>query len=276
MSYNAVVIPVMIASPSDVSEEREIIRQVIHEWNYINSQKTQIVILPVGWETHIAPQTGDSPQNFINKYILKDCDLLIGVFWTRIGTETNKAESGTVEEINEHIETGKPAMIYFSDKVIQPKDMKDEQYKKVAEFKRTIKDKAIYDTYCTTDEFKDKLKKHLEIIINQNEYIKKLIRESQIFNSENNVTKSIELSTTEKRIINMASRFEHGQIMIFNSSSGGKEIGGLEVPLGRELSAYEDALERLIIGKILKQDDTKGEIFSLTRKGWEISDKLEK
>ena len=36
MSYEALVYNVMIASPSDVNEERRTIREAIFEWNYKN------------------------------------------------------------------------------------------------------------------------------------------------------------------------------------------------------------------------------------------------
>ena len=103
MAYQATVIPVMIASPGDVFEEREIVRDVIHTWNYINSLKTRVVLIPAGWETHSSPELGSRPQELINSRVLKDCDLLIGVFWTRIGSPTGTSESGTVEEIEKHV-----------------------------------------------------------------------------------------------------------------------------------------------------------------------------
>ncbi len=42
MPYQANVYKVMIASPSDVEEERKIAREVIHEWNAINSYGAKI------------------------------------------------------------------------------------------------------------------------------------------------------------------------------------------------------------------------------------------
>src|SRR6059058_5757055 len=99
MAYQATVIPVMIASPGDVLTERDIACDVINNWNAINSIKTSCVLTPVRWETHSAADLGDRPQQLINDRILKDCDLLIGIFWTRLGTPTGKAKSGTVEEI---------------------------------------------------------------------------------------------------------------------------------------------------------------------------------
>ena len=52
MAYTATVIPVMIASPGDVTEERRIIREVIHEWNDINSALSKVMLIPVGKPTH--------------------------------------------------------------------------------------------------------------------------------------------------------------------------------------------------------------------------------
>jgi hypothetical protein len=135
MSYDATVFKVMIASPGDVGVEKNIIREVIHEWNAINSDTRHIVLLPVSWDTHSAPAMGDRPQEIINKQVLKGCDLLVGVFWTRIGTPTGKNPSGTVEEITEHIKNGKPAMIYFSVAPVVPDSIDADQYAKLNEFR---------------------------------------------------------------------------------------------------------------------------------------------
>ena len=109
MAYRAKVVKVMIASPGDVSAERQVIRNVIQEWNYTHSEDKNLVLMPVGWESHATPSMGERPQALINKQVLKSCDLLIAVFWTRLGTPTGKASSGTVEEIEEHLKAKKPA-----------------------------------------------------------------------------------------------------------------------------------------------------------------------
>ena len=97
----------MIASPGDVADERDIIRSVIHDWNDVNAAATRVMLTPVGWETHAAPELGARPQELVNARVLKDCDLLVGVFWTRLGTPTGKEQSGTVEEINQHVKQKK-------------------------------------------------------------------------------------------------------------------------------------------------------------------------
>ncbi len=99
MAFDAKVIKILIASPGDVEEERSVIPEVISRWNNINAESTSVVLLPVKWETHSAPRLGDCAQGIINNQLVDSCDMVIGVFWTRLGSPTGVSESGTAEEI---------------------------------------------------------------------------------------------------------------------------------------------------------------------------------
>ena len=44
MSYNATVYRILIASPSDVAEEREITSRLIQNWNDVNSFSKKIAM----------------------------------------------------------------------------------------------------------------------------------------------------------------------------------------------------------------------------------------
>ncbi|MDE6946367.1 MAG: DUF4062 domain-containing protein [Anaeroplasmataceae bacterium] len=164
MSYNAKVYKVFIASPDDVRNEREIVRSVIMRWNAINAESKKIVLLPVGWETHAAPETGKSAQEYINEEVLDKCDILIGIFWTKLGIPTKIAKSGTVEEIQRHISEHKLAMLYFSTKEI-PNDVDLEQLKLVRNFKEEIRSKSLYGEFLDERDLENKLYSHLEIKI---------------------------------------------------------------------------------------------------------------
>ena len=48
----------MIAFTGDATEERKIIREVIHEWNDVNTNASQVVLSPIGLETHSSPELG--------------------------------------------------------------------------------------------------------------------------------------------------------------------------------------------------------------------------
>jgi hypothetical protein len=135
MSYSALTFNVMIASPGDVASERAIVRDVVYEWNAVNANSKKIVLLPVGWETHSSPEMGATAQTIINRQVLSKCDLLVGVFWTRIGTATEHHLSGTVEEIEEHVSAGRPAMLYFSSQPVVLDTVDMDQVQKLKEFK---------------------------------------------------------------------------------------------------------------------------------------------
>jgi hypothetical protein len=113
MAYDSRVYRILIASPSDVAEEREAAVKVIQDWNDLHSASRQITLLPLRWETHTAPEYGTRPQEVVNRMVVDDCDLVVGIFWTRIGSPTGVADSGTLEEIERVGKAQKPIMLYF-------------------------------------------------------------------------------------------------------------------------------------------------------------------
>lgn len=131
MSFSATVYRILIASPSDLTEEREAIKNNINLWNTQNSEQYKVVFMPTMWETNTTPRAGERPQEIINNQIVDKSDLLIGVFWTRIGSPTGVAESGTIEEIQRFIDSKKIASLYFSNKPIPPDGLNVEQFQKL-------------------------------------------------------------------------------------------------------------------------------------------------
>lgn len=282
MAYQAVVVPIMIASPCDVSEERDIVRDVIHAWNYINSEKSKIVLIPYGWETHSWPELGARPQEQINNHILKECDILIGVFWTRIGTPTGKSESGTVEEIMNHIKANKPAMIYFSSKDISPIEINQDQYKSLLEFQGKCKKLGLIEQFKNTNEFKDKVFHQLHMLIQKNNYIKELLKKQSggdkniILNIVGNNDKE-KLSNDAEVLLKSASQDEHGTIFKsktlggYSIEAGDKSFGGESA---REYAKWEHALNELIQRGFVVDRSYKDEFFTLTAEGWQVADTL--
>lgn len=163
MSFPAQVFRVLIASPSDVKDEREIAVKTIQEWNDLNAAERQFVLLPLRWETHGAPEYGKRPQEIINRQVVDHCDLLVGIFWTRVGSPTGAADSGTVEEIERVATSGKPVMLYFSQAMQDPDKLDLEQLAKLREFKKKTFPKALVETYADHVEFKEKLSKQIDI-----------------------------------------------------------------------------------------------------------------
>lgn len=85
MGFKAEVLRVLIASPSDVSQERDEIEQAIFKWNTVYSENMQVVLLPARWENVAPTYRGEDPQQILNEKLVSKCDLLIGVFWKKTG-----------------------------------------------------------------------------------------------------------------------------------------------------------------------------------------------
>ncbi len=276
MSYAATVLKIMIASPSDVIDERNIIKETIYEWNAIHSESKNIVLLPISWETHSSPEMGIPPQEVINKQVLKDCDILIGVFWTRIGTSTESYQSGTVEEIEEHIKAGKLAMLYFSSAPVIPDSVDPLQYNKLKVFKESCQGRSLYETYSNVNEFKSKLNRQLQIHLN-----------SKRFNSINNnsilqttIAQTMpQLSEEAKILLKEGSADMKGVILHLDSldvsmiQTNNKKLFSGTDP--KERAIWSGAMEELEKNGLIKAKNHKKQVYELTRKGYEIANTLQ-
>lgn len=161
MAQTGTIFRALVASPSDCSHERKIIPEVIAAWNAVHSLSSAAIIEPVLWETHSRPGMGSRPQEVINQQLVTDCDLVIGAFWTRLGTPTGVAESGTAEEIEHFRDAGKPVLLYFSSAPVVPESLDTEQYKALTEYKKRLSQQGLYFKYETLSEFRELLQRHL-------------------------------------------------------------------------------------------------------------------
>jgi formylglycine-generating enzyme required for sulfatase activity/tRNA A37 threonylcarbamoyladenosine biosynthesis protein TsaE len=164
---NVQIIKVLIASPSDVAEERKIAESVIHDWNAQQNRNESIKLEAVLWESHTAPDSGDRTQGIINRKIVDSCHCAIGIFWTRIGTDTGIAPGGAVEEIDRMIENGKHVMLYFSDVPVSPSKIDNDQKTRLDTFRKKIRPLALTCDYPNREDFRYKLLHHLEIQIDE-------------------------------------------------------------------------------------------------------------
>lgn len=161
MPFEAKAYRVLIASPGDVGDERLVIPEVINEWNAVSAFRAKSILMPVRWETHTYPAMGDRPQAIINEQIVKDCDLLVGIFWTRIGTQTGVSVSGTAEEIEQFVAQNKPVMLYFSQSPVDPEKLDIEQFKVMREFRDKMRRNGLTESYSGTSDFRQKFVRQL-------------------------------------------------------------------------------------------------------------------
>lgn len=160
-----------LASPSDVVEERAIVKNIIDEFNSIYSDRLNAMIELCSWEKSSYPSCGADAQEVINSQIGDNYDIFLGILWTRFGSKTQKYESGTEEEFYRAYERFKRGehihiMMYFNHEKVSPDSLDLEQYSKIKNFKQKIAEiGCYYFTYTGKESFKDELRSHLYKVI---------------------------------------------------------------------------------------------------------------
>lgn len=151
----------LISCPGDVESEIRIIDEVVNQFNVQYSDVLGISVRTKHWSNSSYAQSGAKPQELLNEQFINDCDAAVAIFWTRFGSPTDKFGSGTEEEINIMLATGKQVFMYFSDKPIAPTLHDKIGYEKTKEFKSKYESKGLYSTYQSDDEFRKKFFAHL-------------------------------------------------------------------------------------------------------------------
>jgi anti-sigma regulatory factor (Ser/Thr protein kinase) len=161
---------VFVASPSDTREERTSLRTVVEELNLGVADSRGMVLELVSWETHTWPGVGRDAQDVINHQIAVP-DVIVGIFWKRLGTPTLRASSGTVEEIENALELramGRTieVLVYFNEAAYSPREHELEQIAGVLQFRRKLIDRGllIY-AYNGPEDFEASVRRHLTQIV---------------------------------------------------------------------------------------------------------------
>jgi hypothetical protein len=151
----------LISCPGDVNKFVDTIRECVDDFNRVYGNINNMEITTKHWSTDSYPQSGDKPQELLNKQFVRDCDAAVAIFWTKFGTPTDKYGSGTEEEIEEMLSSNKQVFMYFLDAPINPSNVDMEQYKKVQAFKEKYKDRGIYFIVKDEHELRQLFTNHL-------------------------------------------------------------------------------------------------------------------
>lgn len=161
MSFTAHALRVVIASPSDVPEARDAVEKALHGWNDANSVSKQVVLLPWRWETASVPLLGGHAQSQINSQGIDAADILIALFGSRLGSPTPDAVSGTVEEIERSVATGKPVHLYFSTALL-PNDVDTAQLDGLRQFREEISRRGLLGHFANVGQLEHEIWKAIE------------------------------------------------------------------------------------------------------------------
>lgn len=165
------IITVFLASPMDLVEERAAIQRILSGINENIGRKFDIAFDVVCWEKDVVPDKGIDAQDVVNRQVAVDYDVFVAIFKNRIGTKTNRAISGTIEEYeralvyrcsNERLKI----MGYFIDGGAEDSATNSE----IAEVKRRFSSDGVLYYELDSSAFETSIYRHFSTIIL--EYIK--------------------------------------------------------------------------------------------------------
>lgn len=276
--YKAKVYKVMVGAPSDIEGEINIVRGILQQWNLLHSETQNIVLLPLHWSSDAFPLFGKHPQKIINDQVVAKSDIMICIFGGRVGSPTDSYESGTIEEINEHLKAGKQVMIYFKKTV---DNNSSEQLAKLNAFKDSIKGDALFWEYTDESIFKDICSNHLQLYINNY-----LIQDKSIITED-------EKKKLDSVVQPLLTEFDLERLTAWTNTDnpqffqvhfeGGGAIYGLgssnqyEIKNGKEKIEWNDFFEKLLnlnlIG-IEKYDKSGNPVYQLKKAAYDYVNKL--
>lgn len=163
MAQNVTLYNLLISCPGDIKKEVTLIEAAVDEFNELYAETLGITIKTRHWSKSSYAQSGGKPQALLNEQFVNKCDAAVAIFWTRFGSPTDEYGSGTEEEIEIMLQSGKQVFMYFSDKPIPPSKINGDGYEKIQAFRDKYKDKGIYFTYSSDEEFKKMFFAHLSM-----------------------------------------------------------------------------------------------------------------
>jgi hypothetical protein len=170
---------IFVASPGDVADERAQLARVVEQVNQILGAlvpESGLVLELIRWETHVHPGLGADAQAVVNEQLqIGTYDVFVGIFWTRFGTPTPRAESGTEEEFRVAYEAWKrrgraiQIMVYFcrSSAAIPDDEKAVEQLRKVVRFREQLFREGLARDYDEHADFADHVRRDLVLVLGQ-------------------------------------------------------------------------------------------------------------
>ncbi len=158
---------VVLCGPGDVAKEIQLARKVIDEWNLRNWESLNCGLKACHWDTDSVPSMEDRGQEVINRQLIDKADLLVAIFWRRLGSPTGLHESGTVEEIRRAQARGIPILLYFSDIEDTRAIPNSDQWDMLQAFRAQSLVAGLTRTFRSRDDFRKRFGDHLHLKIGE-------------------------------------------------------------------------------------------------------------
>ena len=107
MPKSVIQYSLLISCPGDIKEEINCVEECVTQFNTLYSDALGIEIVTKHWRKSSYAQSGGKPQALLNEQFVNDCDAAVAILWTRFGTPTDEYGSGTEEEVEIMLSSGK-------------------------------------------------------------------------------------------------------------------------------------------------------------------------
>lgn len=184
------LLKITLCGPGDVLPEIDIAQRKINDWNLQHGEARGFFLKHQHWSKDAHPDLKARPQGVINQQIIKDSDIIVAIFWSRFGSPTGQAESGTEEEIREGVRLGKKVMVYFSNLEPLPVNARQGQVDRLWLFRQELRKKGLCESFSSRSEFREKFATQLSLSVNELKKPKqraKKVRLQQEIRGDNNI-----------------------------------------------------------------------------------------
>jgi hypothetical protein len=163
----------VVISPGDVLAERDAVEEVLREVNRDTARQAELHIELWRWETDAhAGFHPEGPQGLIDPILdIADCDLVILILWSRLGTRTPDGKTGTEHEFQTAYGSWKAhrrpqIMAYFRDFPTSGESGEDGQVEMVRKFKEDFPLEGLTGKYADLMDFRRVWEKDLRNYLN--------------------------------------------------------------------------------------------------------------
>jgi hypothetical protein len=155
----------VFCGPSDVAKEIDIGKDIVDHWNQRHAEARGLWVKHHHWQTDTYPDLSERAQNIPNRQLIDKCKILVAIFWSRFGTPTGVADSGTQEEILRAVDLGRKVMVYFSG-LEKPSDTDTRQRDLLLRFKQSLQPRGICRNFTSRVEFRKLFENDLALVLN--------------------------------------------------------------------------------------------------------------
>jgi hypothetical protein len=167
MPKSVIAFRCLIISPSDVTDERHAAREVVDRFNGLVGEELGVRFDPVMWELHGIPDMSGAPQNVINRQLVDSCDIGVAMFWSRLGTPTAEHESGSVEEIDRLLQSGRRVLVYLKNAPIPQANLNLSELTRLSTKLNDYRQNGLLGTFADLATFREHFSVHLTALATQ-------------------------------------------------------------------------------------------------------------